>query len=284
MVLQQTHPGDCATVSTAEKMENLQLRQFMKRVSGIVLIIVLLGGCSYPVLNTIALSAQAEAPLKIVQISDLHFVSNRDIYTQMVEKINTLAPDVFVITGDLIDKPEVLPALITCLSTISIQCPKYAILGNWEYWCGVNQDELRSLLSGIGITLLVNEQVTIPIRTSTLCLYGMDDYLGGNPHFTGFLPESNQHNIVLAHCPVLFDTLTEQYKNSNIPILMLSGHTHGGQITLFGLPVALPEGSGKYCAGVYNEGNCTLYVSRGIGNSMVDMRLFADPAIEIISF
>jgi predicted MPP superfamily phosphohydrolase len=65
---------------------------------------------------------------------------------------------------------------------------------------------------------------------------------------------------------------------------MLSGHTHGGQVTFFGLPLILPEGSGRYCAGEYASGACELHVSRGIGNSTVDFRLFADPEIPVYGF
>jgi predicted MPP superfamily phosphohydrolase len=93
---------------------------------------------------------------------------------------------------------------------------------------------------------------------------------------------SNQTVIILAHCPQLYNDL-HALMPQNAQGAVLSGHTHGGQITLFGWPLELPPGSGDYVAGIYHQDRFPLIVSRGAGTSVVNFRFFARPDIRRIT-
>ena len=85
------------------------------------------------------------------------------------------------------------------------------------------------------------------------------------------------HHLVLAHCPISRDMLglPEEHPAS----LVLSGHTHGGQVAPFGLATILPRGCGRYVAGWYRDALPPMYVSRGIGTSLLPIRIGATPEL-----
>ena len=241
-------------------------------------------GCEVPSVNNINFQSGYPANVTAVQISDLHINREKNIYDSAIDRINKINPDLLFITGDTIEADSNLPLMKKYFIDLQITCPVYAILGNWEYWGHVDIANFRRELACLGIELLVNEYRSYTKEDITIGIYGLDDYLGGKPDFSGFVSDKAPFNIVLGHCPALFDELKPFAEGYSGKTIMLSGHTHGGQITLFGLPLFLPEGSGAYVSGMYGGNNVFLYVSAGIGNSSVDLRLFADPHIELISF
>jgi predicted MPP superfamily phosphohydrolase len=83
------------------------------------------------------------------------------------------------------------------------------------------------------------------------------------------------HHLVLAHCPAARDALG--LPTEHPASLVLSGHTHGGQIAPLGIATWRPTGSGRYVAGWYTDGGPPLYVSRGVGTSLVPVRIGAAP-------
>jgi predicted MPP superfamily phosphohydrolase len=252
------------------------------RALGLSILAACLSGCVMPWAAESDFSGGAEGALRIVQVSDLHVTAEKSLYAQTMRRINAASPDLVVFTGDQIESPEGLPLLEDYLASIEIECPKYAIMGNWEYWGNLDVEEYREALAARGVRLLVNQQERIDIRGRPVSIYGLDDYLEGSPTFQAYEVHPEDLNIVLGHCPILFDRLKSEFAAYANNFHMFSGHTHGGQVTFFGIPLYLPEGSGAYCAGAYREGNFSLFVSKGVGNSTVDFRLFADPQIEII--
>jgi predicted MPP superfamily phosphohydrolase len=252
------------------------------RALGLFILAASLSGCVMPWAAESDFSGGAEGALRIVQVSDLHVTREKSLFAQTMRKINDASPDILIFTGDQIESPEGLPLLEGYLASIDVDCPTYAIMGNWEYWGNVDVQEYRDALGALGVRLLVNQQERIDIKGRPVSIYGLDDYLGGSPSFQAYDVHPEDLNIVLGHCPALFDRLKSEFASNSNDFHMFSGHTHGGQVTFFGLPLYLPEGSGAYCAGAYQEGNFHLFVSKGVGNSTVDFRLFADPEIEII--
>lgn len=221
--------------------------------------------------------------MRVVQISDIHYKPPLEKFEEMVEKTNRIDPDLIVFTGDFVSKKDRVDDLIACLGKITAKCPKFAILGNWEYWSKLDTGELRAKLDGIGITLLVNEARTVSVRGREVQVFGLDDLLGGKPSLKPFHALDTGVNLVLAHCPKLFDAVSGL---ESVPdprkVLVLSGHTHGGGITLFGWAVHVPVGSGKYTYGTYEKNGFRMNVSRGVGNSAINYRLFAPSSIEVI--
>jgi predicted MPP superfamily phosphohydrolase len=211
--------------------------------------------------------------IKIVQLSDLHLHSINSALEQLAKKINQLKPDLIAITGDAIDEAENLHLLDDYLSLIDKEISKVAILGNWEYWGEVDLKRLREVYEKHNSKLLVNESKQFQFKEKTLSVIGIDDFVGGYASYklaTDNFVKSN-HNIVLNHCPKYSEQIVERCQNDNISFI-LSGHTHGGQIRLFNIVPFLPQGSGKYVKGWYKQLNPPLYVSKGIGTSILPVR------------
>lgn len=223
---------------------------------------------------------------RIVQISDLHnAVFGRDHRT-LVEKITGLAPDMIVITGDIVDSNHTdIDAAVDLVEQITKLCPVYYITGNHEYW--LEEDERRSLFSEMeraGAVLLLNEAVTISASGGTFTLIGLDDRNLADGMLTSLLSgcDGETLKVVLAHEPQYID----KYAAAGAD-LVLSGHAHGGQfiLPLIG-PVAVPDQGffPQYTSGAYRTGNLTMFVSRGLGNSIIPVRLFNDPELVCIDF
>lgn len=226
--------------------------------------------------NYFDISKSEKDKIKIIQISDLHFDQVRYFHQSIAKKINSIKPDLIFITGDSIDKTEKIKLLNDFLKLIDNSIKKYAITGNWEYWGNVNLTELKTVYSKSNCELLINENRTILIKNRELSIIGIDDYVGGNADFEKAVEnlKESETNIVLSHCPEHRDIIANQKGNLNID-LVLSGHTHGGQITFFGIVPFKPQGSGKYLKGWYKESEPKMYISKGIGTSILPIRLGA---------
>lgn len=218
-----------------------------------------------------------------VQISDLHFSKPDTLYNEMIDEINKLNPDVLFLTGDIVESEKGYDLMSFYLKMINLEIRKFAVPGNWDSPPGVDTEEYRIVLLKAGVTLLVNEQTEFNIEDRKIIIYGIDDLLFGQPDFSGFSPREDALNIVLGHCPQLFDTLHDQFSDFRHPVYMLSGHTHGGQITFFGLPLYTPDGSGRFTKGFYSKDNFILYVNRGTGTSTINLRIFSSPEITVFN-
>ncbi len=225
------------------------------------------------------------APVRIVQLTDLH-LQRLGAHEQAVAKaVHELAPHVLVLTGDSIDRPERLTTLGAFLDLLPQGVPGFAVLGNWEHWSRVDQAQLRRVYAHRGVHLLINETAEMRLNGRTLLVTGMDDATGGQPNLEQALSDvaSTRNHMVLAHSPVYRDVLMRHSLMSTFsPVCVLSGHTHGGQVNIAGWAPIRPPGSGRYVSGWYRDEAPATYVSRGIGTSVLRMRLGAPP--EIASF
>jgi hypothetical protein len=227
--------------------------------------------------------------LKIVQITDLHIKRVDRFAHKVATQVNQLQPDVIVLTGDIIDRPTTLPVLEAFLALLDPTPAKYAILGNWENHAGVDIQTLKASYAKYDCLLLVNESTIYTNQGQKILLTGLDDTVRGQPNLlqalNGFAPAAN--HLILAHAPNQHDILTEQERQllkQFQPQLMLSGHTHGGQITFLGFAPILPPGSGDYIQGWYDDLTPPLYVSRGLGGSSIRARLGAPPEIALFEW
>lgn len=235
--------------------------------------------------------------LRIAQITDMHMGSLTPFYESLLERLHAVRPEVLVFTGDMIERPSSLAALDAFLGACP-DVPSFASLGNWEYWSGVPRDDYRRLYEKNGIELLVNRSEVFSKDGRSLSITGLDDLVGGRPDPEEALAKASpsSNHLVLAHCPHTRDAIP-------LPAgfqadLMLSGHTHGGQIAPLGFACALPPGSGRYVAGWYRDSapplhpfspplhpsSPPLYVSRGIGTSMVPVRIGATPELAVFDW
>jgi predicted MPP superfamily phosphohydrolase len=141
------------------------------------------------------------------------------------------------------------------------------------------------------VRFLVNESAVVTTTAGQLRVTGVDDDLTGQPDWgkaTRGIPSGERlPHIVLQHTPAWRDTLNRAFDDPRArrPLAMLSGHTHGGQADFFGWRPLLPPGSGPYVSGWYREGErknaVPLYVSRGIGVSVLPLRFGVRPEITV---
>lgn len=201
--------------------------------------------------------------LSIVQISDVHIGNSlgKDFFDWIVTETNKLDADIVVITGELIDLPaEKIKDTLDGLKELKSKFGVYFVSGNHEYFHGVV--EICEHLRTLGVHVLTNENLVI---NNSINLAGVTDLIGRRfgilepdlkkalLHVRDDLP-----TILLAHQP----KFTKELKNEKID-LILSGHTHGGQIFPFGLLVLLDQ---PYLSGLYKHSEKTqIYVNRGAG-------------------
>ncbi len=216
-------------------------------------------------------------PLRIVAISDLHapaYFRHND-YEDLATKINSLNPDVLLFAGDMIEEAGA-EELVEKFSLLKAKIAKLAILGNWEYTGELDLERLREEYEKAGVTLLVNERIEL----KRLSVVGLDDFLHGSPNYY-LVGDGNVKDpmLVLSHCPESFDFMPVVKKN---PLLVISGHTHGGQIAPLGVVLYKPAGCGPYEKGWYHKGNRSMYVMRGVGASGIPLRIGSPPEILVL--
>jgi len=235
-------------------------------------------GMKEPVINVVKANL---FDFSIVQISDLHIggLIDREFVKHSVEKINSLKADLVVITGDLVDtKIESVKETVMELTNIKSKYGIYYILGNHEYFH--DPLEIISFMKKTNIKVLLNESVVIDELKVNIA--GVTDLFGYRvnqlePNIDKAFQKCNSEHktILLAHQPKFIEEL-KGYK----PDLILSGHTHGGQIWPFDHLVKLQQ---PYVKGLHKLSNgSTIYVNSGIGFWGPPMRLSSQAEIAYI--
>lgn len=216
--------------------------------------------------------------IKVIQLSDLHIKSLNSQLKTLALKINNHHPDLIVITGDAVDEADKLAELDAFLKLIDNSIKKVAVLGNWEYWGKIDMLQLNELYQKHNCKLLINQLVYYHINNKSICISGLDDFVGGKPNFAKTFKnfEESDFHIILNHCPGYNDEIIAKAHIKDMGIsFILSGHTHGGQVNYFGRVPMLPEGSGRYVKGWYKKRGVPMYISKGIGTSIYPVRLGA---------
>ena len=232
--------------------------------------------------------------VRVAQLSDLHLHSIGGHEEHIAQAIHETAPDVILHTGDAIDRADALPLLDEFLQMLPKVAASFAILGNWEYWGRVDLRALDTLYARHDVQLLVNRSVVSRVHGRSLTLTGLDDLIGGMPDTARAFADVEHGapgHIVLAHCPthreVLWSTARDGNAASSLaespyrPMALLAGHTHGGQVCIGGWAPVRPRGSGRYVSGWYRDATIPMYVSRGLGTSIVHARLGSVPEVAV---
>lgn len=213
--------------------------------------------------------------IKALHLTDMHIRSFGTFHRSLAKQINSRKPDVILITGDTINHNSYFPFLIRFMEMVDIKIPKIAIIGNTEYSGNVDFAHLREVYSKYNGSLLINSSQIFQARDRKFNIVGLDDYVHGNPDYA--LATKNIDRslpvIVLNHCPVYREQIDQLGKELDIRSrVILSGHTHGGQVTFFGKPLMTPYGSGDYVKGWYENESSKMYVSKGVGTALVPVR------------
>lgn len=227
---------------------------------------------------------------RIAQISDFHNRKSKIVTDKIIQSLKSEKPDVIFLTGDFVDGNDTIVEIsMAFMERIINIAPVYYVLGNHECnfanFYKIEFNEMINKFESMGVTILRQASVKVfSDENESINLYGIDD-----PYFhckdpslirkaTKGLCQSltidEGYNILLAHHPEQL-AIYEQFGFD----LVLSGHAHGGQITFFGLPIVVPdqEPPHEFTEGIYNSGDTTLVLSRGIGYSTINIRFFSPP-------
>ena len=233
----------------------------------------------------------------IVQLTDLHHSSmvTLDYLQACFRQVVDLQPDLVVMTGDYITYQEKYAqpvAQAICEIIVEAGIPTYGVLGNHDHWnSDWNNDsdtsmfplrnrwkgdgvEVLNALTAGGMKVLMNESALLQRGSDRLWLVGCGDFLAGDfdlEHALASIPSTDEPRFLLMHNPQPIESIAHHGFD-----LVLSGHTHGGQISL---PFVPPKVGSKYLAGLFYVGASRLYVCRGLGVTGVPIRFMTTPEI-----
>ncbi len=220
---------------------------------------------------------------RLVQLSDIHLHPYTQIalVQEAVTVVNTLRPDLIVLTGDyVLQGAESIFELAPVLASLNAKYGVFAVLGNHDLW--TDAAVVRAGLVQAGIPVLWNQGLTLGIGQATIYLAGLDDVWSGQPDLKSALAGTTPDvpTILLAHEPDFADLTALDGRVD----LQLSGHSHGGQVRLPGLgaPV-LPYLGQKYDQGLRCVNQVWVYTNRGLGVIPPPVRLNCPPEITEIT-
>lgn len=228
---------------------------------------------------------------RIAQISDLHNAEFGADNQKLLGRLKEVRPDVILLTGDLIDCRNLnIPVAVNFAEEAGKIAPCYFAAGNHEARIPAFPALLKGL-QDVGVTVLRNEKVTLSRNGDIITLMGVDDptfkvdYMTGDCRpvmeevLTELMEGQQDYAVLLSHRPEWF----ELYRDHGID-LTFSGHAHGGQ---FRLPVVgglIAPNQGffpEYDAGVFTKQGCSMVVSRGLGPSIIPLRIGNRPELVV---
>ena len=221
--------------------------------------------------------------IKIAFVSDIHhgpYLSVERV-RKMVNDINNLQPDIILLGGDYSHrKAKYIVPVFDEMNNLKAKLGIYAVLGNHDHWEGA--DLTRSMMKADGINICDNQAFWVKNGKDSIKIGGVGDLWMDHQVIDRTLIDLKQSDfcILLSHNP----DYIEQVPDTLID-LVLSGHTHGGQITLFGwwapvLPLAFGQ---KYRYGLSNTGKMQYYITSGIGTITPPLRFFCRPEIVLFT-
>lgn len=222
---------------------------------------------------------------RIAQVSDLHNAEFGPGQGRLLGRLREANPHMIALTGDLVDshKTDTALALDFARQAVAI-APTYYVTGNHEAWLGEGLEPFLEQLEATGVIILRDRALELEHGGSSITLAGVDDPDAASAPLSQRLEGlvgKEDYEILLAHRPESLKT----YAGAGAD-LVLSGHAHGGQVRLPLVGGLVAPGQGlfpDYDAGVYQEGEMTLAVSRGLGNSLIPVRVNNRPELVLLT-
>lgn len=220
---------------------------------------------------------------KIVFISDIHqnYFFPRSKLRHVVKQANKLEPDIVILGGDYADSNR--KYIIYCfqeLAKLNAKIAKLGVLGNHDYI--IDPQLVRQEMTNAGFQILDNQAQWLIINNEKIKISGVEDPIKAQPDLRPTLQDSQKDDFVvlISHNP----DLSENLYTDKID-LVLSGHTHGGQITFFGLwaPITSSDYGQKYRAGLVDAPQTKTIISQGVGTSLLPLRFFSRPEIIMVN-
>ncbi len=231
--------------------------------------------------------AETFAGLRIGQISDIHFMEYTEPFfvERAVRELNRMRPDIVLLTGDYVSMAPVEKSRAAAYAPIvagllgKIECPhRYGVLGNHDWM--VDGDAVCEALGAVGIPVLRNQNLPFERDGKRFWIAGLMDALSWESDLNKTVPPTADRDgepvVLMAHEPDILPAVARM----NAFDLMLSGHTHGGQVRLpFLPPLLLPPLGERFVEGHFRMGRTQLYVNRGIGSVGLPFRFNCPPEL-----
>ncbi len=225
--------------------------------------------------------------LKIAYVSDIHwgtFFSDRRLEA-LISRVNALEADFVFLGGDYAEDADGALRFWQKKPSFQAKIATLAVFGNHDRTLPESHlPRIQRAMKQSGVIPLVNDVWLFEKEGSTLSVSGIDDFYNGHPDLGKVARQSCKadFSIFLPHTP---DVLPQVYAMGR-PFfhLALCGHTHGGQVSLFGwAPISSSDLGSRYLSGWYHENGADILVSNGVGASDLPVRLGARPQIHLIT-
>ncbi len=238
-------------------------------------------------LNRIEIKS-SEIPLsfshkKIVFISDIHHgpFYSKERLEKLVQRINKLEPDFIIMGGDYVHrKKEYIQPFFDAIQLLNPSFGIYAVMGNHDHW--ESKELTRKLMKRNGIKICDNQSHWLHIEEDSIKIGGVGDLWTDSQIISPTIFDINKKDycILISHNPDYIEQL-----QTDLIDLTLSGHTHGGQVTLFGLwaPILPSKYGQKYRYGYQEYEYTSAYISSGVGTITPPARFFCRPEIVLIT-
>jgi predicted MPP superfamily phosphohydrolase len=225
-------------------------------------------------------------PLKVALIGDLHagapFITLARV-DEIVARTNTTQPDLVVLLGDYViqhvpgGRPIPIEPVAAALGRLHARLGTIAVLGNHDWWG--DGARIRRAFEANGITVLENRAVRRVLDGHDVWIAGLADAITRRASFAEALaPIEGEPTIVLSHSPAPFADMPPG------PVIMLAAHTHGGQVRLplIGSFVTARRVPHRWMFGHVVEGGRDMFVTTGIGTSILPVRFLTPPVIDVL--
>jgi len=223
---------------------------------------------------------QAFDGFRIVHLSDIHHspFTSREQIERAVETANRLKPDIIALTGDYIshDRRYAAPCA-ELLGRLRARHGVFAVLGNHDHW--TDAALITDLFRAEGITVLVNQGMRFEQRGEAFWLAGVDDTMVGLEDLSLALAgaRESEMKLLLAHNPIILRRAARAHVD-----LVLSGHTHGGQVKFRSEQAASGRPRRRLLRGLGRQGETQIYVTRGLGTVVLPIRYGCPPEVSLL--
>lgn len=222
------------------------------------------------------------AGVRIAFLSDFH-LKRRDYkrLDKIVNATNRQNPDIVLIGGDYANghsgKNTMTPTIVAQKLNL-LNAPTYSVLGNHDWW--TDAEGLRKALEKYKIKVLENQSTRIIVKNRYVDIIGLADYTTRTIDFGSSFRKTRLPRIVISHNPDVYYDIADRAS------LILAGHTHGGQFIIpFLKPLFVPSKYGaEFAFGLVKPSNNTMIISKGLGTSIIPIRINCKPEIVIVDF
>jgi hypothetical protein len=217
---------------------------------------------------------------RVVHLSDVHHspFTSRNQIERAVATASRLQPDIIALTGDYIShNREYAAPCAEILGRLRARHGVYAVLGNHDHW--TDAALITDLFRAEGITVLINQGMRFEKNGAAFWLAGVDDAMVGLEDLSLALAGSREDEmkLVLAHNPIILRRAAREGVD-----LVLSGHTHGGQVNLRGERSSADRPRRRLLKGLARLDDTQIYVTRGVGTVVLPVRFGCPPEVSLI--